>query len=854
MKNIIKSVAIFLVLTQLFTGIVFGANVNSKEAFLEHIGVIEIFEDYNPDEYVTRIEFVDMVLKMNKINPNAIVAEGVEPFFDVSPQDDIFDTAVAAYQLGIIKGGTDGCFRPDAKITQDEAIIIVLRALGAEDAIEYADGGYSLARRLGLYDNFAVNKSSGVTRRDSATLIYNAMKADAVEKKSDGSISMNQNSSILGELYGLKYKTAVIEANYKTSLYGEDLPEYNTVIIDGETYTVTDPRYNEMIGVRVVVYYNESDLGYKDAVYIEEEKTLSLEMELENIYTFNDEEIEWIDSDDGREMKKRISSECITVYNNSRINRTDDFKMPLNGELKAIDNNDDNLIDVIIITAFDAYKIKSVSPSYNRINLKNFNNVIELNDYEKVWIDDADGNEIGLSEMKEDDIAEISVSPDGKYISITIVRKQKHGTIMEIRTDSNRNFQNLTFDDGEQLRTSVGYEEKIKVGTTGVFLMDSRGYICAVSDSIKCEPYTIAAVMGVAVSERLETEVKVKLYATDEKVHMLTVPDKIRCLNYGTKISNETAADLISASEVIRYSAKDGELTAFEYASSDTSYDGLCKFATLPVGNGADNQYWKTAGLIGGKIPVDSNTVIITYNADDRNNEKKYSIGAMSGLVNQAYYPGFVAYRVGHNEIYADVIMSADNNGSAITKDSPVMLVTEVSEVYDEENEEVRTSVKGFVENTEKNFILSDNNLLNYQMDNGDIVSVGEGDCIRYILNNKNEIAEIIIMYDCSQEKILATDGEAAFGGRINYRKGKISEIYGNYLKLILDGKVEEDEYLYSLNNAGLYQVSERNGKLSYEIISAGDLVSLKNDPNLKDKVFAYLVYANTKIFVVYKN
>ena len=853
MKNIIKIVAICLALVQLFTGVVFGTEVKSKEDFLKHIGVIDVYENYNTYDYISRIEFVETVLKMKKIDAESIVMDGVEPFYDVTPEDDIFDVAVAGYQLGLVKGGTDGCFRPYANISQDEAVIIILRALGAGDMLDYVDGAYPLARKLGLYDNLGVNKTSGITRKDAMILVYNAMKAEAIEKKIDGTVEISPNGSILGEFYNLKYKTAVIEGNYRTTLYGEDLPEYNTLIIGGEMYNVTDPQYNEMIGVRVVVYYNENGSGHKNAVYVEEVKTSSYEMALENVYTLNDEEIEWENSDNGRALNKKISPECITIYNNSRIKRTDGFKLPLNGKLKALDNNNDTLIDVIIVTAFDAYKVESVSSSYNRISLKGINTIIELNDYEKFRVVNVDGEEIALSTIKEDDIAEIYISPDKKYIDIIIVGEQISGTVTKIKTDNNRNYKIFTFDDGTQIRTMVGYTEKINIGSNYVFLLDSRGYICATSDILKADVYKLAVVMGIAFSDGMETDVKVKLYGTDEKVYMLTIPKKVKCLNYGSKVSNESAANLMLESEVIRYSAKDEVLTSFEYASDDESYDGLCRFAILPDGDGTDNQYWRTAALIGGKIPVDSNTVIITYNAEDKNNEREYSFGAMGGLTNEAYYPGSVAYRVGNNDIYADVVVTSRDVGGTLTKDSPVMLVSEISEIYDEESGDIQISVKGFVANAEKEFVLYDSNLINYQTDSGETITVSEGDCIRYVLNSRNEIKNFILMYDYDEEKLCATDGGTAYGGRINYRIGRISAVHGNYLNLILDGKSEKDEYLYTLNNAGLYQVSEINGETLCEVIKAEDLVSLKNNPDLKDKVFAYLVYANTKMLVVYK-
>lgn len=108
------------------------------------IGVIAgTGEDYNPAKYVTRSEYIAMVMRAIKdipadpnvrttavVNRNRQAANGTSPFLDVKEGDANFAEIEDASKRGIIYGRGQAYFRPKEYITRAEAVTILVRALG----------------------------------------------------------------------------------------------------------------------------------------------------------------------------------------------------------------------------------------------------------------------------------------------------------------------------------------------------------------------------------------------------------------------------------------------------------------------------------------------------------------------------------------------------------------------------------------------------------------------------------------------------------------------------------------------------------------------------------------------------
>lgn len=152
-------------------------------------------ESFLPDREITRGEFAEYIAKAIGIYRTR--SEKTIPFSDVDTEDELADAIVSAAEYGIIKGFTDGTFRPDLKISREEAMAMYARAM---DIIDLEDTGidklesYSDADQIAEWAYEYVKKVTGAgifvgrtmdtidpkgtfTCAEAATAISNLLKA-----------------------------------------------------------------------------------------------------------------------------------------------------------------------------------------------------------------------------------------------------------------------------------------------------------------------------------------------------------------------------------------------------------------------------------------------------------------------------------------------------------------------------------------------------------------------------------------------------------------------------------------------------------------------------------------------------
>ncbi|MBQ6684547.1 MAG: S-layer homology domain-containing protein, partial [Firmicutes bacterium] len=131
-----------------------GMSCEEAVSVLIELGVVEGYKDgsYKPERTVTRAEMATLIIKALGLNDYAV---GKSDFADMAGH--WADPYVAyATSLGFIAGYTDGSFRPDETVSYDQAITMVVQALGYKG--EYLTGGYpgafvTQAKTLGLLDD-----------------------------------------------------------------------------------------------------------------------------------------------------------------------------------------------------------------------------------------------------------------------------------------------------------------------------------------------------------------------------------------------------------------------------------------------------------------------------------------------------------------------------------------------------------------------------------------------------------------------------------------------------------------------------------------------------------------------------
>jgi hypothetical protein len=82
--------------------------------------------EFEPDRDITRAEFAAIVIRaLGIMRPGT----GMDVFSDVTKDDWYYDSVYIAYEYGIISGYENGNFVPEEKITREQAMTIIARAM-----------------------------------------------------------------------------------------------------------------------------------------------------------------------------------------------------------------------------------------------------------------------------------------------------------------------------------------------------------------------------------------------------------------------------------------------------------------------------------------------------------------------------------------------------------------------------------------------------------------------------------------------------------------------------------------------------------------------------------------------------
>lgn len=239
---------------------------NSFQA-IEVLAALKILEGkeagvFDPEANIKRSEFATVICRAMNQSP-----VGVATFSDVPEDHWAYDYIAWAASQGIVKGKGEGKFDPDANVTYNEAITMIVRAMGYEYYVEeYLNGfptGYT--RIAGSYKMDAgvnvANGNAAATRADVAQLVYNAFDAPLMDYSYaigsrdteyviyNGSKNVDYEKRTLLSYYSDIYKVkATVDNTFKNST------------------TLTDARGNKMMDLTIQSLYGFDEEWVADAL------------------------------------------------------------------------------------------------------------------------------------------------------------------------------------------------------------------------------------------------------------------------------------------------------------------------------------------------------------------------------------------------------------------------------------------------------------------------------------------------------------------------------------------------------------------------------------------------------------
>jgi len=154
------------------------------------LGIIEGYEDgtFGPDKTITRAEFAKIAVTAAGAKDTATMLEAnASNFKDVKANSWYTGWINASESLGIFKGDTNGNFRPNDTISNQEAITVLLRLLGYNDNLtgSWPVNYVTKANQINILDDVNIVASAAAKRGDITVMLSETLDSDLVTYDKD---------------------------------------------------------------------------------------------------------------------------------------------------------------------------------------------------------------------------------------------------------------------------------------------------------------------------------------------------------------------------------------------------------------------------------------------------------------------------------------------------------------------------------------------------------------------------------------------------------------------------------------------------------------------------------------------
>lgn len=800
---------------------------------------------FRPEEGLKRSEFAKIAVHALGLEDAAEAVKGQVKFKDLSSDHWANGYINLAHEQGIVEGDPNGNFRPDDMILYQEAVAVLLRMAGYEPAAD-AKGGYpngymSVANQYGFTKDASGVGSTVIKRGVVAILTRNTIESGMMEQTGFGTntnFEITENT-ILEKYLKTEKKEGKITGNYFTKLNGAGGLEENTIEIDNTVYKVTDENAQNLLGYNVT-YYLKNETSRDNAVILainESGKNREMTIDGDAIHSVEAGKINYYKdkNNDNTTKSVKIAEAPVMIYNGV-YKDYDASLIKGNGELKGnivlIDNTSDDIYDVIFLNEFSNLVVESTSSLSHTITDKYGHPSLQLdpeNTSVKFKLQDANGNNVNFSDLKEWDVISYLKSSDGKVISAFVVENKVEGTVTEIKNGEYRI--------GDKFyKIADNYEEEIKLDDKGVFYLDVMGRIAAVNANSNLSDKYAYLIDG-GVSGVMEESVKIKLFNLRGEVETLTSEDRISLDGAAKKdakeVLDELKADGSVKKQLITYEVNaEGKLTKINRAT-DLSGGSLTIDKTKFVLNYKNSEavYNKTSGKLA-NFKITDETVVFDIPSTATSAED-YAIKDKTMFDHEGIYDVEI-YDIGE-DLSAKIVLVKNSTGQT-NNESPMAVISEITTIRNSKDEVVE-KLYAIVGNEKVEIETAESGILV----NADGEKLKEGDVIQYRTNSQGAIDKITVLF---QVKDKATEFKTT-SGDMELIYGKVERKFADSINVSVNGGAVEN---YSLKDVKV--VSVDTDKIA-NIVSVSDAGEIQKFDELSPRRVLIRVYDHQVMEIV---
>ena len=896
MKNLKKVLALVLAFSMMLSVVAF-ASYNDVDADADYAGAVELLSaldiikgddlgNFNPDNTITRAEFAAIVCRAKGLENAAEGAKGATSFKDVAADHWASGYINLATQNGIINGYGDGNFGPEDKVTYEQAVKMLVCALGFEPMAAnkggYPTGYLVVANQYKI--TAGVKSSVEAPRKTVAQLVYNALTTPMMDQTSYGT---DASWEVLDGKNDREYKTLLTDMDVYIAtgtvgakVQGEDKVEFNVKEssddyefgYDGDNVKKSDG-YNKIYNgnADLQLYINESNIQdyknqYVDAYVLKDGKDYYVlavvPSTMGESVTINSDDIDFkncaekkieyfTDSKNTKTIKlndKGISLELNEGHIDGKfttvaeigkalgfVDKSGKFVDDADVELTFIENDGDSKYDTLVALKYTSERVKDVEVDRDRLEVQSGTIKFDFDDenVQNILVDEK-GNALTLEDFKKDDVVAYYADKtnssdfpkDFTYIKvIKLTTAAVTGTVDEISTDGKTVWINKT--EYDLAKNMVG---DVKNEDEGTFYIGMTGKIVDFEGSSASKDYAYILEAGKSTST----------FSSAWELKLLTAKDGV--VTY--TMTDDCSKD---------FEAKDGYLKNFtlvggkiEFANTDAAYrfvtfktNSAGKMKSIEKANGTLNEitdgkeYKVATQKIDGKTLEDD---VVIYNLD-ASVDSVYTTD-ISALVDEGIYGGYV-FKDKDGENVAMIITS---DPGSLSDDTGFAVVTNVR-IGKNDGEDIVTVE--YVQNGEEGTAIFN--------DDSDKVrgtaavepsKLGVGDVIMFTANSNGIVNKYAVLGQINSKGLLdvKTDTLKAFGTKNTFYYGYIantkrdSKSKGENIQVVAGGSkaidltVGSSANKYTYNDANSRNIEIENGGFMdgadtdyYEVITDKD-------------------------------
>lgn len=760
MRNLKKVLALVIAFSMMLSVVAF-AGYNDVDAKADYAGAVELLSaldiikgdengNFNPDNTITRAEMAAIVCRAKGLENAANGAKGATKFVDVAADHWAAGYVNIASQNGIINGYGDGRFGPEDTVSFDQAVKMIVCALGFEPMAAQKGGwptGYLVVANTYKITEGVANS----TRADVATLVYNALSTPMMDQTTYGA---DAEFEILDGKKDRDYRTLLKDMDIYVATgipYDVDVDEvafYVTEDSDDLEFEYEKPGDKETpLDVAITLDANDSNIAdylfQSVDVYVEKDarndyKVIAVVPSVvgETFAVLSDDvkasdagskgEVEYYVDAANSSKTKEIKFDVNTViYNKQDVTDTKTVKElceEADVELVFIENTGDTTYDVLVATKYTSAIVDYVDADKDKIEIDAKTVKFDFEDEEDtiILVDDA-GNELELADFAENDVvAIVADAADFKdYVDyIKIVKLSNAAVTGVVESTFTSNGDSYIVIDGEEIKVdTVAVGKKLSVGDEGIFYVGMTGKVI----------YFDGSAAGVNYAYVLEAAISTEAFADSKwQVKLLTKDDGVVIYDMTDDASEAFATDFAGLMDDAD-ADKDDVTAEINWASAELDVDRLVTFKTNAKGEiksleavdgslaGVDGDYNDKTQIVDKKT-MEDDVIIFVINEDKADNVYATDL---SYLVHEGEYVGG-AYMDKDGEYAVLIVTEGD---SAFSEETGFAIVTKIKDTKDaEENDVIEVS---FVQDEVEGSVIFDDDSVAKGDDDVDDLDIG---------------------------------------------------------------------------------------------------------------------------------